>query len=135
MNSALPVWLAPDAASVLAIPRPLAEMARPARGHDSMHTVLFSIVPLDEACPAAAELTDIVAVCAGPTRCGPIVVEVAFTHEAAASRLRSPVTRLVPAGRLNAVLAVFSNVREPSVLLMGFCRVLWPQPSGRVGAS
>lgn len=127
-----PVWLAADASPVLARPLSLAQVARPARGRAPLHHVLFSIVPRPEAGRAAGELAGLVALSAGPTRCSLVAVQVAFDDEDVARLLRSPITRRVPARRLNATLAVFNNVAATSVLLVGYCRVLWPQVGSRV---
>lgn len=129
------VWLAADASPMLARATALTDLARPASGRSALHHVLFSIVPRTETTQASGELAALVALSAGPTRISPVVVQPAFTHEDVAELLRSPITRGVPARRLNATLAVFTNVADTSVLLAGFCRVLWPQVGPRVRCS
>ena len=115
--------------------RPLAQVARPARGRTPARYVGFTIAPRHVLRRAGRQLGELLRQGAGPTRCSQVIVQPAFDVEHAALLLSSPLMADVSAARLNALLAEYEASPARSVLLIGFCRVLWPQNSRSVDFS
>lgn len=127
---------APPWGAILTTQR-LADVARPARGRTLDRHLLFSIVPAEETQDAGNNLVAMVALSAGATRVGDVVIDIAVDLEQTARILSSPVTVRVPNRRLFAVQETYRALqhRSPHVLLAGHCAVLWPQVAAQVRLS
>lgn len=134
--AALPMWLAPDAPSVLMVPRPLAELGRPTTtGPGRFRHVTFAVVPKTWMGFSAPGLVRMVEDITGPTRCSEVVVQPAFDHDHVALYMTSPLVAHLPVSRLNEVLARYSAAGPDHVLLIAHCLVLWRQVAHLVSCS
>lgn len=120
---------------VLLALRQLADVARPARGRRARLHVLFAVIPAAAVDWSARGLASVLRRSAGPTRCGPVIVEAFITEQEAARALADPRLAHLAAAELNAVATGFTAAPAGSVLLIARCRVLWPQVRDQVERS
>ena len=112
--------------------RPLADVARPARGRITALSVLTTVVEgPDRVVVAGQRLTHVLEAVTGLTRCSLVVVRYTADDDQVLTLLSMPsVTAVVAPSELDKTLTAYLDAGPRAVLLLAACSVLWRQTSG-----